>query len=456
MIITTTSSENFGNLRSQYFNKSDDSDLLLQINELGTSIKRLEIHAHSLVVKSGSRYIASCLSSGLNHQNRSVVSCGGQTPFSRNKIVLRLELDFSNGLSDRVVEFFFSLFYLNRFDHCDDSDVENQQIKEELHYNILELYELACYFFFDALTVYIEEHLFSTMSLSYFTPLYRFCLTFDEARNRYSIIESKAALFTRLLQWYQACVDTSIQLLPPSSSAIEAVCDSDYYAVHKASIIADVWRRVNMIEKCELPSREILRGVENTELRYYHRICPTCLDSTDKKANRIGAFYYADLGQLRKTTRNGSETYFFRLKKKKKLSYATTTRQGDNNNLVTIELTRRRAYKSNTIDTQLEEEHAKERRYLCKSRVSLLSRKREIDRLEYSYNQKDISVPTEIGKFTPHKAKYCYDGQCDQCNKSSSIYIVILQISLTKQVCQSTSSILEEMGMQVDEATSYI
>ena len=442
MMMTTSRNENFSNLRNEFFNKSDDSDLVLHISDIGSPIKRLEIHAHRMVMKSASRYIHSCLNSRLNYQNRSLIN---------EKVVLKLELDFTgNALSDDVVILFFSLFYLNRFDN-----------EEELHYNILEIYELATFFLFDALTHYIENYLMATMSLSYFTPLCRFCLTFDEASNRYEMIESKAPLFTRLLQWYQCCVDipTELPQLPYSS-----ICDSNYYARHKESIITDLSRRVNNIDRCQLPRKEISKST----LRYYHRICPGCLEFTD---NRIGSFYYSDLGQLKKTYRNGSETFFFRLKKKKSVSSNRHSPQRNNQPAtITVELTRRATYTEQPYKKRarlngeeggedwLEEEEEEEdtNRYLCKSRVTLLSQKQEKDIIDSVYSEKDISVPTEIGHFEPHKVKHCYVGQCDQCTNTSrqEIYIIILDVSLSREAYNAP--IQEEMGMQVEESTAYI
>lgn len=429
-------SENFDDLRTRFFNKSDDSDTILHICDIGQSIERLEIHSHLLVLKSASRYIQSYLTFNLNQHNLNHFS-NGQGGLIPTKLLLRLELDFSNGLSNEVVSLFFSLFYVKHFNE--------EQLKEAIHYHILELYELACYFLFDALVVYIEQYLIATMSLTYFTPLTRFCLTMEESSGNYQIIESKAYLFTRLLQWYQCCIDPSTSFL----SYNEGKCDSDYYADHKTTILRNLSQRIKNIDKCQLPIKSITKPNSLiTRLQHYHRICPSCLESTSKK-NRIGAFSYIELGHLTQTSINGSETYFFRLKKRFVSRHGSPLSHNNANNN-TIEMTRQYSHKRQRLNTEEEED---EILYQCDSHITLLSRKRIIDTKEDTYNEKDISMPTEIAKFLTHKPKHCYEGHCDQCNLRKSIYIIVLDITLHNQ-----SLILppEEMTMQVEESILHL
>ena len=415
-------SGNFSNLRTQLFNKSACSDVVLHISDIGSSAKRVVIHANSPILYAASRYFQSCLTSLLNECNKKYITTEPGESILPNKLILRVELDFSQGLTEEVVELFFSLFYLNRFD-------EESELADSFHYHILELYELASFFLYDALTAYIEGYLVATMSLAYFTPLWRFCLSFDETNQRYELIESKIRLFERLLQWYECCIDPR-----PHTSTIEGkVChNSEYYAHHKETILADVARRVNKIERCYLPRKQVV----DQALFYYHRICGSCLDTNNRKHQRIGNFCYTDLGKLK----SESETFFFRLKKKTLVNRHSPPSPRYETQPITIEMTRHRAKR-----VRKEEE---ESRYTCKSRLCLLSRKAECDVTERIYNEKDLSIPSEISSFMPHKAKHCYDGQCDQCHTSQPIYILILRVEFEK-----AARVQEEMDMLVEETT---
>jgi len=420
-------SRNLSNLRTQFFNKSHCSDLLLQISDIGShpTRQRMAIHANILVLYSASRYFQSCLTSHLNQQNKSITAVNDSGALLPNKLVLKLELDFEQlQLSEEVVELFFSLFYLARFDR----DI---QIQEALHYNILALYQLASFFLFDALTAYIEEYLIGGMCLAYFTPLFRFCLRLDERSGCYELIEPKEMLFNRLLQWYQCCVESSATL--PSNTAVAA--DTQYYVHDKPFIMEELRRRVTFLEqRCDLPSKEIVRdggSAESLQLRYYHKICPACLESVSRKSCRVGPFGYTDMGKLS----DCGETFSFRLKKRARTS-RHSPRHFEQQESVGIEVTRHQQ---------------EECRYECKSRVTLLSRKRQCDTKDHHYSEKDISVPSEIATFTPHKVKYCYDGYCEHCHEWTALYILLMCIELRRHL---HAPILEEMGMHVEEARS--
>lgn len=447
-----TGGENFGNLRTLFFNKSDCSDLVLHICDIGQQEKRVEIHSHLVVLCSASRYIQSCLTSIMNHQNVNRIQTT-DTQLVRNKLILRLEIDFStNELSNEVVQLFFSLFYVQRFDDPHSAETE------KIQYHILELYELACHFLYDSLIVYIEQYLIANMNIGYFTPLYRFCLISDPSNGRYQMIESKAPLFTRLLQWYECCVDLTIGTPSVSIGALS------YYAEHKTTILEDLYRRVDNIELCQVPSKSISYANtpdrDSISLRYYNRICPSCLENP-KKRNIVGAFAYTELGHL--TTRGGgdhSETYYFRLKKKVIAIRGSPLRLQNN----TIELTRLRNQPqqiqpggARKRPLSIHDDRPEEKRYECTSKVTLLSKKREKETTENHYSEKDISVPTEIGRFVTHKAKQCYEAHCDQCNIRRHVYIILLDVTLRKErVLPHSSPILEEMEMHVEEPTLCI
>lgn len=419
--------ENFVNLRSQFFNKPHYSDLLLLIHDVAQPERQLQIHTHIVVLSSVSCYIASSLVPLLNHQNIQIASKAEKEALLTSQVVLKLQLDFSQSLSDEVVILFFSLFYVNRFD---ETHLQSQNLKEKVHYHILELYELASYFLFDALIFYIEQHLVSTMCLTYFSPLMQFSLL-QSSGGDYHILDDKLSLFTRLLQWYQCCIE-------PSSPEAE----QDYYVREKENIMTDLSRRVKNIEQCEIPRKSVISlDSLNTRLYYYHRICPACLDG-DSKANRIGAFYYPEIGELSKTYRNARETFAFRLKRK----------LHSKQNISAVELIYQREYtqKRQRLESEIDWLEEEEGEYECTSQITLLSRKHAKDIIRRVYKEKDISVPIEIGSFAMHKEKYCYETECQHCHLYKPSYIILLDILLTRQV---TSQVQEEMTMQIEDSS---
>jgi hypothetical protein len=324
--------------------------------------------------------------------------------------------------------------------------------------------------------VYIEQYFLEGMCLSYFSPLFGFCLSVDSATNgssgaHYKIIPSKAHLFSRLLQWYQCCIDPiapATYQIPPTEMGTE------YFLYHKEVILNDFSQRIENLESCNVPRHQVTllptqASSRKIKLNHYHKICNTCL-CNHRKNNTVNAYYYTDLGSLKKTYSNGSETFFFRLKKRVPSNRDSmpprSNASSSNNN--TIELTCVREYTKkrarNSLNMQLvdeeenewlEKEQEQERSisYSCESQVTLLSRKRQNDMIDHTYKESDISRPTAISHFLLHKPKYCYEAHCEHCKVKKPVYVFILNVTLSKEVDPPAEELI---GMQVEESTSYI
>lgn len=420
-MITTPKSENFGNLLSEFYNKATYSDLVLHIGDTGDEEKPpLVIHSHFLILHSASEFIRRYVSCFRNDPQRChVLSPNTLVP---NQLHLKIYMDYAkNGLDDQVIALFFSLFYVNRFD---ETHLKQNHLDEALHHNILVLYDLALYFLFDTLVVYIESYFKATMSLAYFSHLTNFCLQPNPVTGLYTLEKKQrgATLYRRLIQWYTCCVSgDDVSPSPPSSDK----CDWHYFTRHKQAILRDI----TSVENCRPPRKEARRLTETeVSLEYHRTICETCMDGS-KGENVVGSFYYLDMGCLTLDT----ECFFLRLKKKKRIDPRGIAY--DNKLELTRTCTKKRPLP----------EH-----YACESRISLLSRKSHKDKFMQTQSKRNLSVPTEINHFDAHPAKHCYEGHCDHCTILKPVYIILMRISLTRED-EDLPRPLEDMTMNVEE-----
>lgn len=389
---------NFANLRTQFFDKANCSDLILHIVDFTNPLKpALVIHSHFIVLYSVSDYIRRRLDS-LFENDPSRYRLNNQT---------HLNITLSE-VDDEVVRLFFSLFYVNRFDH---EQMSKNGLGERVHENILTLYDLAQYFLFDTLIAYIDQYFRESMCLSYLTPLLDFCLQQSpETGSHYIDKKRTGTLFNSLIQWYACCADTTEE-------------------ANSVAMLGDLSQRVeNMEECCRIPRKRARRlSGSKTHLEYYHRICDDCMCKSSKH-NTVGAFYYLNLGHLSlQHVEDGStERFFMRLKKQ------VNNKSGINK----IELTRIR-------DKPIENEPVR-----CHTELRLLSRKQRREAsstLVQRVEQLHLNVPTEINSFERNALKHCYEAQCDHCALTKPVYILLLDITIT-------SNNLEDMTMSVEDA----
>ncbi len=445
-------SENFGNLLSDYYNKATDSDLVLYISDLSDPNKLpLLIYSHLLVLRSASDFIRRYLSCFSNDPSRCQLS--NANPVVPNQLQLSIPLDYaSNNLDDSLLTLFFSLFYVNRFD---ETHLGRNGLADQIHHNILHLYQLSLYFCYDTLTSYIEQYFKATMCLTYFTPLSNFCPQKDPFTGKYLLEKARGAtVYNRLAQWYTCCVRDSSSLCEEEEEAgpaSEERCNKQYFEQKKRAILADL----ATVENCRLPKKEARRLSESSiRLDYHRNLCAGCMSDSNKE-NTVGAYYYLDLGCLALQYGNGVEQFFLRLKKKRRPDSQQSVLQ-DNK----IELTMNRKH---TPPAQKKPRNGTEQwmpsssvieedgeRYTCDSRIVLLSKKTHKDKSLQKYKKKSLSLPTEINSFDVHAAKHCYEGHCDQCNTLKPVYILMMRILLSREGTNANAS-PEDMTMSVED-----
>lgn len=436
--------ENFGNLRSDFYNKETFSDLTLHIydTEKPGQVEPLVIHSHFLVLYSASAYIRKCLTGFENDPSRSVNR-------SNNKTTLRIQLD---SVDEEVVRLFFSLFYMNRFDKA---HISMNGIDQSIHENSLALYSLAKFFFFDTLVVYIEKYFRENMRLSFFASLSAFCLRMNEMSGLFYVDQPQCGvLFKNLIQWYTCCVK------PPTTEEFIAgqrkgdPANVRYYADNKRAILHDLEHCVENIDECALPRQRVRRLSETRiELDHHHRVCDECLSKSTKR-NTVDAFYYLDMGSLSIEDANATERFFMRLKKKKRAFFSARgvdedededeEEEEDDDDINIIELTMIRKH-------QLQQQEAVLERYSCSSRVTLLSRKNYQEKPQQCrYTKRNLSIPSEVNNFKTTPIEHCYEAHCDHCAKLRPVHIIMLSLTLEREGMLLLPP--EDMSMSVEES----
>jgi hypothetical protein len=312
-------SENFGNLLNLHCT-NECSDLFLDVyNQKSDCFShcgdfQFSIETHRFMLISASNYFRKRL--GPSHLNQELGS-------RENKQTLSLYLNFSLGLEESVVRLFFSLFYVNRFD-ADHLNIRipNQEatLLELIKSNILVLYQLAIFFYFDALTAYCEAELFGSMTLEYFTALTTFCLIKNEYTGRYAIIDERVKIYARLIEWYVCCIEHTpyTELLNTTSRGQK--CNRRYFSCNKEELLNELLTSVDNIQACRIPTKSHTNfdNFTRTHIEYYRKICNACLND-NKTSYAYQGFYYINFGTLKKYYRNGHEQHFFRLKKRRTL-----------------------------------------------------------------------------------------------------------------------------------------
>lgn len=443
-------SENFVTLLKQFYNKALYSDLVLHIRDSGDAKKPpLLIHTHLIVLYSASHYIQRFLACFATDPSR--YSIQTDNPLVPNQIHLNLELDYASGFDDALIQLFFSLFYVNRFD---EAHLKANGLADTLHENIMALYTLASYFAYDTLLVYLEQYLKASMCVAYFTPLTNLCLSRHPVTGEYTIERKHAngSLFTRLLQWYTCCIDerdvtndettttTPTIITTETDTTIGPIkCNRRYYEENKASILGQMQERIVNLQAVDIPQKRVQRLDATTiQLDYYRRICNECLGECNKK-NTINSFYYINMGFLTLD----SARFFLRLKKK--VPYLSPRRDSYHRNNV-LEMTMVRKYYGDHGEqpTRLEEKDEDEK-YHCRSHVALLSRKKHRDKYKQEYGKKSLFTTTEINSFDTHPVKYCYEARCDHCSSVKPVYIILLHMVVSRE-----NSPIEDMSMMVE------
>lgn len=440
-----------------------------------------QIDTHRLILYACSDYFARCFTFGHQQKNNNTVMTS-----------MYLALNFIDGLTEEMVRLFFGLFYVRRFDtkHLGD-------LAETIESNIFFLYQLALRFHFSPLAEYCEALLFESWTLEYFGHLTRFCLIKNSVTGRYSIIDERLKLYARFLQWYQCCVEhIPYSPLMPSSEDAAVVPSSRYFSCQKEEILREHRENVDNFAVCHLPNkshRNLTRSA--MKLEYYRRICTSCLFNSKTRHSYEG-FYLINFGAIRKNYTNGYEQYFFRLKRRiKPAAITTVTPLGENILELSLlrtyynhtqeeeeeEVTKTNKHANRRLsatrirlliegasnnDNSLEEEeegmmveeekeededpgtiidnkaHLEQMpllpsmsttKYLCKTLVTLISKKVETDTISREYKTRDFALPTEINAFELHHEKWCYTGQCDTCRHTKPIYIMQMDISLEQE-----------------------
>lgn len=323
-VIKQKPAEALRNLAS-VFNSGICSDIVLSMYDETSKTHVIDIQSHILLLYLNSGYFRT-------HFDNTLFSNKMKPCEEKNRLCLLLPFD--ENIDKNLICLFFSLFYVTLF----DAQHLNQEQRDKITHNILYLYQLAWRFDFYALSGYCEEQLFATMTIEYFGLLTEFCLSRDNETGRFSIKQHLVSLYSRLMQWYQCCIDhteysnllTSTIIQPATTATTTTTTQQQqmadpapkygrkYLSCNKEEIMRDIMTLVDGIQQCQIPVKNHTLSANhmNTQIRYYRRICSDCLVNRSNSASSYQGYYYINFGSLTRYYSNGYESYAFRLKRK--------------------------------------------------------------------------------------------------------------------------------------------
>lgn len=407
--------ENFKDFIRLY-NTGQLADCKLRLHDQTTGQHMLDIYSHKLILCSGADYFASLISNCRQLQ-ASVIHCASE------KIDLfAVYLDFS-WLSAELIRDFFKLFYINVFD-------EEHLSTEEITYivsNVLQLYQLADYFQFHALARFCEKNLFAEMNLGYFRLLTDYCVEEHSqcplTGTRYHVPLNKLRLYSRLMQWYQCCVEMGDETTVGQQQDEKArPTRSQYHSSNKEQLLQCCAQRIANYEQCRVPERQVLAVKSpqmGRQIRYYRKICVDCLQRQSLQQQ------YIDMGLLQYGAAASNETYKFRLHQK-------------SDNLFGVEMRfSASAAGAATEDMCVEIEGSEVSLndgalYDLSAEVSLLSKRLDNEVCRRQMDGRPLQTVSEIGEFRLHERQMCYSGRCDGCEQRNQ-QLFILQMELLLQ-----------------------
>ena len=274
-----------------------------------------------------------------------------------------------------------------------------------LHDNVLHFYQLAHRFTFDALLRYCLACLYDCFSLETFETLSDYCLlrrTQQEDARPYTIRDDKLTLYSKLVQWYQYCVE--LPHLPSTQPhALDTVDCSHETPPHQLLMRHEA--SVENFSQCRL----LRRGIDwdRGRVTQHRNMCRDCLFTG---GHQVFAMYTVELGGVKR--RDASFSCRFTLTREKEdWSLWVTLSQRDSPDDMAVEAPRRPS--------------------THQVRLSLFSKLVQ----EWGAQSDAKTLPndssTQVLTFSLHDESHCYTAQCAACLAQRPVYIFELVLEET-------------------------
>jgi hypothetical protein len=322
---------------------------------------------------------------------------------------IRVELNFG-AFSQDVVRFFFGLCYHNELAaaFAEPHGVLRQTLEE----NVLELHQLACYFGFSALQTLCQARAYRLFSLETINDLSNYCLQpLSEAQGgHYYVPQEKHALYTKLMHWYQLCVDDAAG--PARSTG------------NKTIVMSQKRRHVENFAQFQLPDAGAQhQGDATTRLTHYRRVCTECIQRPrliHRERNAVINMGACDDQWL----------------------FSMTHKLGDNTNMMLFLKYRYGGGATSTSSSQSDDDHMSVE---CSSGATrIYSRVRLFNKAGGDEDCSDVtedemetdgalSELTRVCCLALHPDEDCYEAVCDCCRRAQdAVFIFCITVTIIK------------------------
>jgi hypothetical protein len=328
---------------------------------------------------------------------------------------IRVELNFGEFTTD-VVHFFFGLIYHNKLEHALAKSPEMTRQFEE---NVIQLHQLASYFGFAALIDICLARLYRLFSLDTVNHISAYCLQplGSERGGHYYVPGEKDRLYTKLLHWYQLCIDDAApDVLFQGAAPISPRRNSRASSANKTIVIGQKTRLVEGFARYLLPPSGVTSTANRDSLVHYQRVCTECICTprlTHRKETAV--------------INMGSPSNNW--------SLSMTHRIGDNRNMMLFLKYRSTQEHAGEDQMSVESSSSSHEGVRIQSRVKLFSQSlidegEQGEQLETTSNLGEL---TRIANVVLHRPEDCYEGLCDCCHRSeSSVFIFCLSITVDR------------------------
>lgn len=256
--------------------------------------------------------------------------------------------------------------------------------------HLLEFYQLALCFTFDALAQYCLQRLYQAFSAQAYDAILRYCLVEEFGQqHRYQVQSEKVALYRKLQQWYRYCVP------PQQRDAPLAISDADLFA-------------------------PMQRSIDRGRITAHRSLCHACLFS---ERCAVWELYAVELGGVRR--RDDSLSCSFTVTRER----SQTERWS-----LWVTLTRRPAVCS---PDAMSVEHSEEEALRASVQLSLFSQLVSPWLALAPSKELPNGYATEVmPAFQLHAPEHCYDGCCDACGLDAvPVYIFEMIVELENKDC---------------------
>ena len=334
---------------------------------------------------------------------------GGSIKKINNKDTLNIYLNFDL-YNQQMIRHVFEFIYMG--------DIREELLNETtIHYinnHLLYFHQLSLYFTFVTLEEYCLEKIYSEMSVEIFESLSTYCLSQNVSHSeRYNIIGDKLALYNRMIQWHQYCIDKPI---------IPDIMDNHGFLVHHQKLVDNF----NIVS---LPKKSITS--HDSYIHYYHNICRNCLHS---KKNTFFNAYNVYLGGLISLDKKKSCHFSVMRQQDKRnhfdlfIAYSSSSSSSSSSSLEN-NATDSMSVESSSHSSHDESSSSSSSSPLMHIKLSLFSKKLCLDKIETTQCIDDL---TRVLSFNLHDKKYCYAARCIQCQEHKPVYIIDITIDPVK------------------------